>query len=53
LRSGNHPSEVRVLRHAGIVLAVGVAFETPLLLVLLLLFAGLFSAAFFQIVVLA
>jgi len=53
LGSGNNPSEIGVLRHPGVSLALGIAFQTPLLLVLLLLFAGLFSSAFFQIVVLA
>jgi len=52
LRSRNHPGEIGILSHAGIGLALSVALKTPLLFVLLLLFAGLFSAAFFQIAVL-
>jgi hypothetical protein len=54
LRSGNHVLQVGVLidRSCGIVALFSFALCAALLLVLLFLFAGLLSAAFFQLVVL-
>lgn len=54
LRTGDHILEVGVLvdRSRGIVALFGFPLGAALLLVLLFLFAGLLSAAFFQLVVL-
>jgi hypothetical protein len=54
LRTGDHILEVGVLvdRPRGIVALFGFPLGAALLLVLLFLFAGLLSAAFFQLVVL-
>ena len=54
LRTGNDSREIGVFisRGPGIYFPFGIAFDFALLLVLLLLSADLFSAAFFQVVVL-
>jgi hypothetical protein len=54
LRTGNHILEIGVLvdRSCGIVALFSFPLCAALLLVLLFLFAGLLSAAFFQLVVL-
>jgi hypothetical protein len=53
LRSGNHVFEVGVfIGRCGIVALFNFALGAAMLLVLLLLFTGLLSAAFFQLVVL-